>query len=119
MVIQQSPTPEEFVEHVLQDNSLSDEEEDEEEVFSEEAYKSAMATIENFVRQKVDVFLPKHVGNILLLKEAWEHRKNDKVTFVLFLTELRLYNSIPLILKHLCLDLLLVQYCNPVMVHAH
>ena len=42
---------------------------------SEDAYESAFEIVEKFVHQKAAIFGPKHVGNIFLLKQAWQRRK--------------------------------------------
>ena len=55
--VQQPPSAKEFVEHVLQKDSSSDEDlEDEEELVSEEAYKAAISFVENFVHLKAYTF---------------------------------------------------------------
>ena len=74
---EQPPTAKEFVEHVLAAESSSSEEDEVEveERVSEDAFEQGFNIVEKFVHQNSDIFGPKVVGNLFMMKQGWQRRK--------------------------------------------
>ena len=78
LAIEQPPSATEFVEQILAERSSSEEEETEEgETIFEEAYERGFNVVEKFVNQNSEAFGPKIVGNLFLMKQAWQRHKID------------------------------------------
>ena len=45
---------------------------------SEEAFEAAFSIVETFVHQNAEIFGPKHVLNIFLMKQAWQRHKIER-----------------------------------------
>ena len=80
LAIEQPPTAQEYVEQILGEESSSseDEEEAEKEVVTEMRYEKGFDDVEKFVQQNSADFGLKIVGNLFLMKQAWQRRKIER-----------------------------------------